>query len=232
VPGSSGFSSTARRQANEILSKAPYRKSPGHTPRPLAGVFHALGSALHAVIGRPAEWLYHHLLLHIGHGFTMAFGGWWELVLGAMAVALGVFVGVLIVRRRTRVSARLTTTGSMRTSVEDPDDIERRAADAESAGDHEAAVRLRFRAGLVRLGRKGIVVNQDALTGRQLSSVLHSPTFDTLARRHERIVYAGDRATAVDSTAARQSWPQVLVDSRSGPGADAGHEATAPASWP
>jgi hypothetical protein len=232
VPGSSSFSSTARRQANEILSKAPYRKSPGHTPRPLAGLFHALGRALHAVIGRPAEWLYHHPLLHIGHGFTTAFGGWWELVLGAMAVALGVVVGVLIARRRTRVSARLMASGAGPISVEDPDDIERRAAEAERGGDYEAAVRLRFRAGLLRLGRQGIVFNQDALTGRQLSSVLHSPTFDTLARRHERIVYAGDRATAVDSTAARQSWPQVLVESRSGPDAGDGGGSAAPSSWP
>ena len=220
MAGSPGFSSSARHQAREILSKPPYRTTPSHTPRPLAGVLHALGRALNWAFGRPARWLYRHVLLHIGHGFTVAFGGWWVVVVGTLALALGVAVGVLMVRRRARISARGTASVSITTAIDDPDEIERRAAAAESAGDHETAVRLRFQAGLVRLQRSGLIVNQGAQTDRQLSAKLRSPTFDALAGRHELIVYARDRATSADSTAARETWPRVLVESRAGQSAE------------
>jgi hypothetical protein len=217
VPPAPSYSSSARQQARQILSKPPYRTTPSHTPRPLAGVLHAVGRALNYALGRPAVWLYHHLLIHIGHGFTSAFGGWWVVVVAVLAVGLGVTVGVLLVRRRARVSAREIASGRTASDRENPDDIEKRADEAESAGDHETAVRLRFRAGLVRLQRKGIIVNQDAQTGRQLSMRLHSPTFDALARRHEMIVYARDSATSVDAATARTSWPRVLSESRPDP---------------
>lgn len=181
-----------------------------------------MGRALNAALGRPARWIYRHLLLHIGHGFSAAFGGWWVLVAGILAVGLGITVGVLVVRRRTTVAARATSSLPIESSTEDPDAIEQRAVDAEGAGDHEEAVRLRFRAGLVRLQRIGLVVNQQSQTGRQLSVTLHSPTFDGLAGRHERIVYAGDDATAEDAVTARTDWPRVLVESRSGPVVDPG----------
>jgi hypothetical protein len=213
VPSPS-FSSTARDQARDILSKAPYRTTATHTPRPLAGLFHALGRALNAAFGRPARWLYHHLLLHIGHGFTSTFGGWWIIVLGVLAVALGIAVGVQVVGRRTRVTARLSSTGSMVTDSVDPAALERSAAEAESSGDHETAVRLRFRAGLLRLQRGGVIAHPEAETDRQLAVVLHSPTFDTLSGRHERIVYAGDHATSTDAAEARTGWPQVLSEVR------------------
>ena len=202
------------------MSRAPYRKAPSHTPRPLAGVLHALGRALNATLGHPARWLYHHLLLHIGHGVKTAFGGWWVVVLGVVAVGFGVTVGVLIVRRRGRISAREQMSGSFGGAFDDPDEIERQASDAENAGDHETAVRLRFRAGLVRLHRRGIIVNEEAQTGRQLALSLHSPTFDALAGRLEMIVYARDAATAADAATARTDWPRVLDEAR--PTADAG----------
>ncbi|HXQ76480.1 MAG TPA: hypothetical protein VN791_08295 [Acidimicrobiales bacterium] len=220
MPGSSSFSSSARQQARDILAKPPYRTTPSHPPRPLAGVFHAIGRALNAALGGPARWVYRHLLVHVGHGFRSAFGGWWVVVLGVMAVALGVAVGVLIARRRVRVSARGSTARSTEGGTEDPHEIERRAEMAESSGDHETAVRLRFRAGLLRLQRRGVIVNQDAQTDRQLSVTLHSPTFDALAGRHEMIVYAGDRATSVDAATARAAWPRVLEEFRSGDAED------------
>jgi hypothetical protein len=215
VPGPSNFSSSARQQARDILAKPPYRTTPAHTPRPLAGVLHAIGRALNAAIGRPARWVYRHLLVHVGHGFRVAFGGWWVVVVGALAVALGAAVAVLIVRRRARISAREPRAGSVEGGTEDPDEIERRAALAEGSGDHETAVRLRFRAGLLRLQGQGVIADQDAHTDRQLSAMLHSPTFDALAGRHEMIVYAGDRATAADAATARARWPHVLDESRS-----------------
>jgi hypothetical protein len=214
VPGSSNFSSSARHQAQTILSKPPYKTTPSHTPRPLAGVIHALGRALNAVLGRPSRWLYHHLLLQVGHGFRSAFGGWWVVVLGVIAVTLGVMAGVLIVRRRTRISARQPESRSIDGGPDDPTEIERQAAAAESAGDYETAVRLRFRAGLLRLQGRGIIVDPGAQTDRQLAATLRSEIFDSLAGRHEMIVYARDPANPTDAETARTEWPRVLVEAR------------------
>ena len=207
--GSSGFSSGARHQVQQILSKPPYRHASSRPPRPLAGVFHALGRALDAAIGRPARWLYAHLLRHVGHGFRVAFGGWWEIVAAALAVAVGVAAALVLARRRGRVDPR-DRHGAVTDSSEDPDQIDRRAAAAARAGDDEAAVRLRYRAGLIRLARAGVVADAGARTDGQLSSLLDSRTFDALALRHEAIVYAGVTATSEDAAAASEQWPRLL----------------------
>jgi hypothetical protein len=180
----------------------------------LAGLFHALGRGLNAVFGRPARWLYHHLLLHIGHGFKVAFGGWWVVVVGAMAVGVGVAVGITLVRRRARIAARAAPAWVNLLDAESPDDIDLRAAAAEDAGDHETAVRLRFRAGLLRLQDRGILVGSDVQTDRQLSARLRSDTFNALAGRHEVIVFARDPATPADSASARTQWPRVFDEVR------------------
>ncbi len=215
MPGSPTYSSAARHQAQAILSKPPFATTPDRTPRPLAGVLDAIGRGLEWLFARPARWLYHHLLVHIGHGFHVAFGNWWPVALGVLALGTGVVVGLLLVRRRARISARTAPTRGIDRQGEDPDELERRALGAEEAGDHEAAVRLRFRSGLLRLARQGVITNQDAQTDRQLSVRLQSPTFDTLAVRHEVIVYGRDPATEDDVAAARHDWPRALAEARS-----------------
>lgn len=209
-----GFSSTARHQVEQILSRPPYRNS-DRTPRPLAGILHALGRALDAVFGPPLRWLYHHVLLHIGHGFTESVGAWWPLAVAALAVVAGVLAGVVLVRHRTRVQApAVASRGHL--SAEDPGALEAEASAAETAGDHERAVRLRYRAGLIRLARQGALVDDGARTDRQLAQLVGSATFGRLARRHERIVYGGEPAVAEDSSTARHEWPRVLVEARGG----------------
>jgi hypothetical protein len=209
---SPGFSSTARAQAREILSRPPYKKGPDRTPRPLAGIFHALGDALHAVLARPGLWVYHHLLVPLGHGFAVSFGGWWPIVAGLLAVGAGVALGILLVRRRSRIAARLPDAG-VPVGRQDPIELDSGADAAEAVGDHETAVRLRFRAGILRLASKGILADPDARTDRQLRTIVASDTFGHLVDRHERIVYGRDRASADDSGAAKRGWPLVLSES-------------------
>ncbi len=212
MAGTDAFSSSVRRQAEDILSKAPYRTAPAHSPRPLAGLLHAIGRGLDWAFGCPARWLYHHAFVPVGHGFTGAVGGWWPLVLGVVSVGLGVMAGVLLVRRRGRIASRGPVSPVRGPGVEDPDDLERRASAAETEGDLEGAVRLRFAAGVLRLAQRGVVLNADAQTDRQISERLRSPAFDALAHRHEVIVYGGVRATRSDAAHARNNWPTVLID--------------------
>jgi hypothetical protein len=177
---------------------------------------------MNAAFGRPARWLYHHVLLHIGHGFKATFGGWWIVVIGLLAVAVGVAVGLQVVRRRTRITARLRSSASIVVDSDNPEALEHQATEAEREGDHETAVRLRFRAGLLRLQRRGVIANPESETDRHLAVTLHSPTFDALSGRHERIVYAGDHATSTDAAEARTGWPQVMTEAQPNDKIDAG----------
>ncbi len=216
MPGSSDYSSTARHQVQHILSKAPFRTTPSHTPRPLAGVIHAIGQAADWAFGRPLRWILHHVLVHIGHGFKSAFGGFWPVVLGILALGVGLLVGTLLIRRRGRISAERGTGQWSAGPGEDVGVLDRRADEAEAIGDHESAVRLRFRAGLLRLKTSGLISEYTSQTRHQLSARLDSPTFDALARRHEMIVYGRAPATSFDAVTARDSWPRVLAEVRTG----------------
>ncbi len=97
---------------------------------------------------------------------------------------------------------------------EDPAAYEREADSAEAAGDLERAVRLRFRAGLLRLGQRGVIRYRPSLTTNEVRRLLGSETFDDLATRFEEVAYGGRDAEAADVRVARESWPRVLDDAR------------------
>ena len=141
-------------------------------------------------------------------------GGW--VVALVLALGLGVFLAVLLVRRRSRIASRPTDKRS-RTTDEVPIDLERAAEEAEANGENELAVRLRFKYGLARLEAGGIISDRFTTTSHQLRAILRSPVFDELASRHESITYAQAPASPHDVAAARDGWGRLL-----GEGADAG----------
>ena len=86
------------------------------------------------------------------------------------------------------------------------------AADAaERAGRLDAAVRLRFRAGLLRLGDRGAIRYRPSVTTNEVRRVLGSETFDELARTFDAIAYGGRDAEPPDVDAARREWPRVVA---------------------
>jgi hypothetical protein len=94
----------------------------------------------------------------------------------------------------------------------DPAELERRADAAERAGDTEAALRLRFEAGLVRLDRAGAIVLRDSTTSGAVLRTLGPSSFDELASRHDDVVYGGRPAGSDDLESARALWPRVLEE--------------------
>ena len=76
----------------------------------------------------------------------------------------------------------------------------------------QAAVRLRFRAGVIRLERLGAVNRGPTRTARELSASLNSATFDALAADLESIVYGGAPATEQQAAEAMSGWRQVTVE--------------------
>jgi hypothetical protein len=110
---------------------------------------------------------------------------------------------------RRALSARVLAAGraaaAARPARDDPRAIERRAEEAEAAGDHALAVRLRFRAGLLRLG-----IRPSQPSG-EVARTLRSEDFDALARTFDEVIYGGRAARAADSEEARRRWPAVVA---------------------
>lgn len=212
APGASGFAAEARHQAAQILSRPPYAQRPSHFPDPLAGVLGAIGRAFVWVFAHPLDWLFHHMLRPVFHfSFSVLGSGGW-IVASVLALGVGALLGVVLIRRRSRISARPTAAKAI--AMEDPSDLERAAEAAEAEGDNELAVRLRFQLGLARLQAQGVISHRFTMTSHQLQRIVRSPLFDNLASRHESITYAKQRASADDVTSARDEWGQLLADTQ------------------
>jgi Sec-independent protein translocase protein TatA len=190
---------SAQREARHILSDRKFRST--STPRPLRGPLRWLGDRLGTLFGP------------IGRFFGLIPGPVWILVLIAV-IALLVVLGV---RARRRLATRAPSStkrarGGMHDDEEDPDALERAADEAEHDGDLARALRLRFRAGLLRLGDRGAIRYRPSVTTGEVRRALGSATFDDLAGTFEAVTYGGRTAEPPDVERARRGWPRVLEE--------------------
>ena len=129
-------------------------------------------------------------------------------------LAFAALVGARLAGRRVEVEARGVGRRG-RGRGEDPAELERLADEAERRGDLEIALRLRFRAGLLRLGRaRAVAAASVALRTREARRALRNPRFDRLARDFDEVVYGGRAPRPEDVAAARSEWPRVLAEAR------------------
>lgn len=191
----------AREEARHILSERRFRGT--SVPRPFHGFFSWLERHLH-FLARAFDWV----ALRIGGQRVL----WTVIALAVLAVAA--FGSRQLARRRTEVEARSVGRRG-RGRGEDPAELERLADEAERRGDLEVALRLRFRAGLLRLGRARAVPLRPSLRTREARRALRSARFDRLARDFDEIVYGGRPPSAADVEAARTEWPRVVAEARS-----------------
>jgi hypothetical protein len=187
----------ARRVAHDILRGRRYHASP--TPRPLRHQLTWIGDRVHGVV----EWI-GRVLSHVPEPVGLAFAA---AVLGAAAY--------LIVRyargRRGRPDTGTRAAAGRGDASEDPRELERAADAAERAGRFDEALRLRFRAGLLRLGARGAIRYRPSVTTNEVRRVLGSETFDELARTFEAVAYGGRDAGKPDLELARREWPHVVA---------------------
>jgi hypothetical protein len=186
----------AREEARAILGDRRYQEDPA--PRPFRG---------------PLEWIGERLE-PIGRWLGDIFGAVPVWVWPAFGITLVALIILWAVRRADRVRTR-TAAGVEADAAkpEDPVELERAAAVAEQAGDFERAVRLRFRAGLLRLGRRGAIDYRPSVTTAEVRRELVSERFERLAGTFEHVAYGGRPATPPDADEARTNWPQVLEES-------------------
>ncbi|HEV2360624.1 MAG TPA: hypothetical protein VGS21_02870 [Acidimicrobiales bacterium] len=130
-----------------------------------------------------------------------------------MLAVVGLIV-YLIQRRAPRLGREPEREATHSTPLE-PSSLERSAAEAEENGDFELAVRLRFRAGLLRLEQRGLLAGREVRTSRDIGRELRSPTFDRLADDIELIVYAKGPAEQSHARTSRELWPRAIDEAES-----------------
>lgn len=134
----------------------------------------------------------------------------WTLIAAAV-VLVAALAAARTARRRGGRFAELARAARAR-AREDPRELDRLADEAERAGDLERALRLRFRAGLIRLVRQGAIPPRESLTSGEIRRLLRIRDFDRLARAFDEVVYGGRRAEPADLEDARARWPRVLAE--------------------
>jgi hypothetical protein len=207
----SGFAGSAREQARRILDEPQYQSRPAHSFQPLTGALGAIGRWFDRVFGPAWRWTAHHLVHPVGNWLTGDIGLPWPVSVLAIALLVGVVVGVVLIRRRPKLDFEEMGSAGERAN-EDPNTLEELALQAERAGDLRAAVRLRFRAGVADLEKLGVINRGVTRTTRQLSDLLGSAEFDVLAEDLESIVYGGATATPEQADVARSGWPVVKLE--------------------
>ncbi|GMQ85250.1 MAG: hypothetical protein BMS9Abin07_0816 [Acidimicrobiia bacterium] len=132
--------------------------------------------------------------------------GWLLLV---VLLLLAITIAVVIARRR--LSAEFDQ--QRITDVErrgDAEELEDLADAAEAAGRFEDALRLRFRAGLIRLDDLDVIAYDPTLATGAVRSALHMGEFDTVASQFERVAYSDYDPQRNDVTSHEQGWLTVL----------------------
>jgi hypothetical protein len=198
-----GGPDAARQAARAVLDE--HRFHGGAVPRPLHGVLHAIGQALDSPLQLLAD-LFGELASVIPGGPVGA-----AILVGAVALTLA------IVTARHRIARRLQAAGAATeptTRAPSAGELERAAVAAELERRFDEAVRLRFRAGLLRLADRELVPFQPSMSNAAIARALRSQRFERLARSFDEIVYGGRSAGTGDVDAARNEWPALLKEAR------------------
>ena len=216
--GAVGSAAAARADARAITSQARFR--PAALPRPLRGVLRWIARALEPVtkpVADAAAWLYKPIASAFEAVAELLPGGQrtlWMLLAGVVLAAAATVTSRSIARRSPGGAGERLGRG-LASKQEDADTLERAAGDAEASGDLGRAIRLRFKAGLLRLDAASVIAFRPSLTSGQVARRVRSPIFDALARIFDEVVYGGRPADQADVEASRSGWSRVLAEVRS-----------------
>ena len=167
--------------------------------RPFRGVLSWLGDVLHRLVARPYSWL---------AGVIPGGERTLDVVLAGLVLGAVAFAAWLLSSRRGGVLVDRSVR-HRHSSDGDPAALELQADEAERRGDLELALRLRFRAGLVRLQRSGSIPAGQR-TSRELRRALQLAEFDRLSRMFDEIVYGRRAPSRSDIEATRSDWRVIL----------------------
>jgi hypothetical protein len=190
----------ARAHARQILQERRFRGS--DLPRPFTGLLRWLGDRL-----QPVSDFLDDLAVHVPGGRPVVF-----LILSALVLLAAAGLARGSIRRRTAAGVRAARAGAP--TRDDPAALEREADRAAQNGEWEAAVRLRFRAGLLRLDARELIEYRPSLTTGEVAAAVGSPTFERVGADFDAIAYGGRAAGQDDEAASREGWQRVLSEAR------------------
>lgn len=182
-----------REIARAILEDGVYHA--GEPPRPLRRPLRWLGEQLRRIVAPLEPYVPDSTLLRA--------------LLAAALLALLATVAAVLLGRRRLLSAEQAADRERQAA--DPAALERAADEALARGDLEAALRLRYEAGLVRLHRAKRIVLRSSTTSGEVRAALAEPTFDELATTHDDVVYGARPAGRDDVERAVDGWRRVLT---------------------
>ncbi len=199
-----GPAAAARRSAAQILSESRFRRAP--VPRPLHGVLKDIGNFLESPLNAIGE-----LVSEIGDHVP---GG--ESLVWAVLAAVLLATVALLAGHGARRALRAPQEGTRGSGEAPPSaaQLEREAERAEREARYADAVRLRFRAGLMRLAERDLVADAPDMLNGEVAHELHSRSFDALAGRFDEIAYGGAQAGEADAEFSRREWRSVLGSAR------------------
>ncbi len=184
----------ARAQARDILSQSRFTGT--RVPGPFHGLLDWIGDRLRA----------------IGDALDDLLPGGRSIVWIALAALVGALAAIVARRTLTRrVRGAAQAAAAAAPPRDDARALERRADAAEAAGDLQAALRLRFRAGLLRLDARGAIEFRPSIPTYEVRRALRSAGFDELALDFDEVVYGGRPAAPTDLDTARRRWPEVVA---------------------
>ena len=172
-------------------------------PRPLNGVIAWIGDKA-AWIWDKVSWPVERIGDHVPGGAAVI----WTLLAVALLIGVAIVVGRISLQRG---GVQIERAGAARRErPEAPEWLEGQADAAERAGDLGGALRLRFRAGLIRLARARVIPLRGSIRTSEVRRVLRSRDFDELAQAFDEVVYGGRPARPDDLVTAKTVWPRVL----------------------
>jgi hypothetical protein len=202
VAGDAATRDRARNEAEDILAERRFQDP--DIPSPLREPLTWIGDRIQDVfnflfgwIGGPAElpWL----------------------ILGALVMIAAALVALRLARRRADVEGPEGVGAVLRAHLS-ADDLEREADAEEARGDHARAVRLRFRAGLMRLASQGVIPRAAAITNREVARLARAPSFPSVAQSFDEITYGRRPAGPDDLELSRAGWVAVRRETSAGRG--------------
>lgn len=188
--------------AREVLAGEQYGQTQSR------GVFDWIGDQLRWV-GRRIEQLVDELDDLLPGGVAVPWA-----VLGGLVLLLAAVATVASSRGLEVAGARGGRAGGVGDIAADAAALDAAALAAERDGDLNLALRLRFAAGLRRLGDREVIALRPSLTVNDVRRRVRSPSFDVVAATFEDVAYGEKAATAADVGEARETWPRVLEETR------------------
>jgi Domain of unknown function (DUF4129) len=189
----------AREEARRVLAEDRFHET--ELPRPLRRPLEWLGDRLEPI------WNFFERILAPLPGPTALV---W-VVLAAVVLLVALWFATRLVLRHGPAAPRPRAGTQAEEESADAATLERLADAAERAGELERALRLRFRAGILRLVERRQLDDPEVVTTGSLVRTHRSEQFSAAARAFDEVVYGRRAPTREDVRMAREGWQTVLA---------------------